>query len=68
MFGILLLCNNFHRWPCQGIPTNHWDVLKNLEVSQNSNSDLLKENVEYLKKELNSKDELIKSLTHRQQY
>ena len=32
---------------------NH--VLKNLEVSQNSNNDLLKENVEYLKKELNSK-------------
>ena len=39
---------------------NH--VLKTLEVSQNSNTDLLKENVEYLKKELNSKDELIKSL------
>ena len=39
---------------------NH--VLKNLEVSQNSNTDLLKENVEHLKKELNSKDELIKSL------
>ena len=36
--------------------------MKNLEVSQNSNTDLLKENVEYLKKELNSKDELIKSL------
>ena len=28
------------------------DVLKNLEVSQNSNTDLLKANVEYLKKEL----------------
>ena len=38
---------------------NH--VFKNLEVSQNSNTDLLKENVEFLKKELNSKDELIKS-------
>ena len=43
---------------------NH--VLKNLEVSQNSNTDLLKENVEYLKKELNSKDELIKSLVDTQ--
>ena len=43
---------------------NH--VLKNLEVSQNSNTDLLKENVEYLKKELNSKDELIKSLADTQ--
>ena len=43
---------------------NH--LLKNLEVSQNSNTDLLKENVEYLKKELNSKDELIKSLTDTQ--
>ena len=39
---------------------NH--VLKNLEVSQSSNSDLLKDNVEYLKKELNCNDELIKSL------
>ena len=39
---------------------NH--ILKNLEVGQNSNTDLLKENVEYLMKELNSKDELIKSL------
>ena len=39
---------------------NH--VLKNLEVSQSSNTDLLKDNVEYLKKELNSKYELIKSL------
>ena len=38
---------------------NH--VLKNLKVSQNSNTDLLKENAEYLKKELNSEDELIKS-------
>ena len=37
-------------------------VLKNLEVSQSSNSDLLKGNVEYLKKELNCNDELIKSL------
>ena len=43
---------------------NH--VLKDLEVSQNSNTDLLKENVEYLKKELNSKDELIKSLVNTQ--
>ena len=40
---------------------NH--VLKKLEVSQNSNTDLLKKNVEYLKKELSSKDELIKSNT-----
>ena len=39
---------------------NH--VLKNLEISQSSNTGLLQENVEYLKKELNSKDELIKSL------
>ena len=39
---------------------NH--VLKNLEISQNSNTDLLKENVKYFKKELNSKNELIKSL------
>ena len=39
---------------------NH--VFKDLEVSQNSNTDLLKENVEYLKKELNSKDQLLKSL------
>ena len=39
---------------------NH--VLKNLEVSQISNTDLLKKSVKYLKKELNSKDELIKSL------
>ena len=39
---------------------NH--ALKNLEVSQSSNTDLLIENVEYLKKELNSKDELIKFL------
>ena len=39
---------------------NH--VLKNLEVSQNSSTNLLKENAEYLKKELDSKDELIKSL------
>ena len=39
---------------------NH--VLKNLEVSQSSNSDLLKDDVEYLKKELNCNDELIKSL------
>ena len=43
---------------------NH--VFKNLEVSQNSNTNLLKENVEYLKKELNSKDELIKSLVDTQ--
>ena len=43
---------------------NH--VLKNLEVSQNGNTDLLKENAEYLKKELNSKDELIKSLVDTQ--
>ena len=43
---------------------NH--VLKNLEVSQNSNTGLLKENAEYLKKELNSKDELIKSLVDTQ--
>ena len=39
---------------------NH--VLKNLEVSQYGNTDLLKENIEYLKKELNSKDKLIKPL------
>ena len=39
---------------------NH--VLKNLKVSQSSDIDLLKTNVEYLKKEPNSKDELIKSL------
>ena len=47
---------------------NH--ILKNLEVSQNSNINLLKENVEYLKKELTSKDKLIRSLidTHREQY
>ena len=37
---------------------NH--ILKSF--SQNSNTNLLKENVEYLKKELNSKDELIKTL------
>ena len=37
-----------------------------LEVSQNSNTDLLMENVEHLKKELNSKDELIKSLVDTQ--
>ena len=43
---------------------NH--VPKNLEVSQNSNTDLLKQNVEYLKKELNSKDGLIKSLVDTQ--
>ena len=43
---------------------NH--VLKKLEVSQNSNTDLLKQNVEYLKKELNSKDELIKSIVDTQ--
>ena len=41
-------------------------VLKTLEVSQNSNTDLLKESIEYLKKELNSKDELIKSLVDTQ--
>ena len=46
--------------PLMSRSKNH--VLKDLEVSQNSNTDLLKENVEYLKKELNSKDELIKSL------
>ena len=39
---------------------NH--ILKNLEVSQNSNTYLLKENVEYLTKEPNTKDKLIKSL------
>ena len=39
---------------------NHF--LKNLEVTQNSSTDLLKENVECLKKKLNSKDKLIKSL------
>ena len=43
---------------------NH--VLKNLEVSQNSNTDLIQENVEYLKKELNSKNELITSLVDTQ--
>ena len=43
---------------------NH--VLKNLEVSQNSNTNLVKQNVEYLKKELNSKDELIKFLVDTQ--
>ena len=43
---------------------NH--VFKNLEVSQNSNTNLFKENVEYLKKELNAKDELIKSLVDTQ--
>ena len=43
---------------------NH--VLKNLNVSHNSNTDLLKQNVEYLKKELGSKDELIKSLVDTQ--
>ena len=40
-------------------------ILKNLEVSQN-NTDLVKENVEYLKKELNSKNELIKYLINTQ--
>ena len=39
---------------------NHF--LKNLEVTQNSSTDLLKENVECLKKKLNSKDKLIRSL------
>ena len=39
-----------------------YPVLKDLEVSQNSSTDLLKENVEYLKRELDFKDELIKSL------
>ena len=34
--------------------------------SQNSNTNLLKENVEYLKKEMNSKDELIKSVVDTQ--
>ena len=38
---------------------NH--IFKNLKVSQNSNINLLKENVEYFKKELNSKDKLIRS-------
>ena len=37
-------------------------VLNNLATIRNSNNDLLKENVEYLKKQLNSKDELIKFL------
>ena len=39
---------------------NHF--LKILEVTQNSSTDLLKENVECLKKKLNSKDKLIRSL------
>ena len=26
MLGILLLYNNFHRWSCQAIHTNHWEV------------------------------------------
>ena len=34
--------------------------------SQNSNTNLLKENVEYLMKEMNSKDELIKSVVDTQ--
>ena len=42
-------------------------VFKNLEVTQNSNTILIKENL-YLKKKLNSKGELVKSLTHRWQY
>ena len=37
-------------------------VLKKLRSYPKSNTDLLKENIEYLKKELNSKDELIKPL------
>ena len=39
---------------------NH--ALKTLEVSQNGNTDLLKENAKYLKKERNSKGEIIKLL------
>ena len=26
MLGILLLHNNFHRWPCQAIHKNQWEV------------------------------------------
>ena len=26
MLGILLLYNNFDRWPCQAIQGNHWEV------------------------------------------
>ena len=26
MLGILLLYSNFHRWSCQAIHTNHWEV------------------------------------------
>ena len=26
MLGILLLCNNFHWWPCQAIHANHLEV------------------------------------------
>ena len=64
---------NFYKWwdsrrlNASSDSLNH--VLKNLEISQNSNTNLLKENKEYLKKELNSKDDLIKLLmTHRLQY
>ena len=39
---------------------NH--ALKTLEVSQNGNTDLLKENAKYLKKERNAKGDLIKFL------
>ena len=51
-----------HSYEHLKVQENLNQVLRNLEISQNSNTDLLKENVEYLKKELNSEDELIKSL------